>query len=217
MNQESRRVVPLGRQLRRQERFRLDGLIVCALVTTCLLANGCGGSDGGGLGGAVFVPSTTPAGSGLVRLEGEALSNDIVRVDVVVDGPTTDLDYYSFAFDLLLSDPTVVQFVPGSAVFGDALELGAGQGFAVEVSQQGDRVIVGVTKTGGGVGNQIGPGERLIVSFEFDVSGSGMTGVTYAGSPANPQNPTNEPAALDNLGGAVDFVSFDTESAVISR
>ena len=123
----------------------------------------------------------------------KSLFGDTVRVDVVIDGPTTDLDYYSFAFDLLLSDPTVARYVPGTAVVGDALALGAGQGFAVEVSQQGDRVIIGVTKTGSGDGNQIGSGEHLVLRSRVRCARCGYDRFElrgFADEPAEPDEPT---------------------------
>ena len=44
-----------------------------------------------------------------------------------------------------------------------------------------------------------------------------VTSVAFAGSPSNPQNPTNDPAALDSAGNVVPSVSFDARSAAITR
>ncbi|MFQ5818294.1 MAG: hypothetical protein ACE5H2_10135, partial [Terriglobia bacterium] len=84
------------------------------------------------------------------------------------------------------------------------------------VSQSGNRVIVGVTKLGGGAGNGIGPLEPIIVSLTFQVLKVGTTNITIVGSPANPQNPTAAPAALDSTGVVISSVFFDTFAAQIS-
>jgi hypothetical protein len=141
----------------------------------------------------------------------------VINVQVVLDGITTSTDLYAFAFDIQLSDPSVIQFIAGSAMFGDVLETTGGQGEAIAVSQMGDRVIVGVSKTGQGAGNGIVlVEERLVVSMDFSVT-TGTTTLTFADSPNNPQNPTNSPTALDSALAAVGTINFDLLPATISR
>ena len=167
---------------------------------------------------AAFAASGTASAADRVRLGGNSTSGDMVTFEVAVAGPTTSSDLYSLAFDLLLSDATVAEYVDGAAVFGTALTLGSGQGQVLAVSQSGDRVVVGVSKTGGGPGsgNGIGASEEIVVSLTFRVLRAGATGVAIVGSPSNPQNPTAAPAALDSTGAVINTMVFDAASATIS-
>ncbi len=79
------------------------------------------------------------------------------------------------------------------------------------VAQQGDRLIVGVSKTGGGSGNGVGGLGVPILSFDLAVN-PGTTSLTFADSPAG-----KAPAAFDSEGNVVPSVIFDTLSATISR
>jgi hypothetical protein len=187
------------------------------------LAAGCSDDDdgGGGGGGAVatFTASTTAPAPDGVRLEGAVVSNNMVTLEVVLDGATTSTDLYAFAFDILLSNPGVINFVAGSAMFGDVLETTGGQGelVLVSLSQLGDRVVVGVSKTGAGAGNGFGAEERFVLSMDFTV-GSGSTTLTFDGSPDPAMgNPTDEPTALDSALVPIGTISFDALSATISR
>ena len=190
------------------------------LMVVLGLATGCSDDDDGGGGGtaavATFTASTTAPAPDGVRLEGTVVSNNMVTLEVVLDGATTSTDLYAFAFDILLSNPGVINFVAGSALFGEVLETTLPQGELVLVSQQGDRVIVGVSKTMSGAGNGFGVEERTVLSLDFTV-GSGSTTLTFADSPANPMNPTDEPTALDSTLSPVGTISFDALSATISR
>ena len=82
-------------------------------------------------------------------------------------------------------------------------------------SQHGNRVVVGVSKTGGGEGNRIDGPEEPVVRLTFRVLATGATDLTLAGSPANPQNPTGAPAALDSAGAVVPGVTFDAAPSQI--
>lgn len=196
---------------------RLAPLVLIALSFAILLAcdSGGGGGGGGSPVSAAFAPSVTPAAANLVRLEGRATDSNTVVLDIVIDGPTTSSDLYSFAFDIELSNTSVARYVSGSAEFGNALTLGAGQGSSVLASQSGNRVVVGVSKTGGGAGNGVPAGERTIVTLVFDVIGTGTTNLLFRGS-SDPGNPTGAPAALDSQGGVVASVFFDGDAARIS-
>lgn len=198
--------------------MRYGFLLGIVLVLVLGFATGCSDDDGGNAGppAAFAASATAPAPDG-VRLEGTTVSNSVINLQVVLDGVTTSTDLYAFAFDIQLSNPGVVQFIAGSALFGDALETAGGQGEAVAVSQQGDRIIVGVSKTGQGVGNGIvAAEERLILSMDFSVA-NGTTTLTFVDSPNNPQNPVNAPTALDSALAPVGTISFDALSATISR
>lgn len=158
---------------------------------------------------ASFIPSATAASANNVRLVGSAAGNRVI-IDVVISGPTTSSDLYSFAFDLVLGNANIARYVNGSATFGTALTIGATQQEQVLASQNGNRVTIGVTKLGGGSGNGIGGSEETIVTLTFEVLQREMTTLTIAGSLPN------APAALDSTGAVVDSVQFDTAAAVIT-
>ena len=182
------------------------GLLVA--VVSC----GGGGGDGNVVTPAVtasFSPSGTASGANLVRLQGSA-SGDLVTIDVVIKGPTTTDDVYSFAFDLELSNPAVARYENGSALFGAALTIGAGQSSQILASQNGDRVTLGVSKAGGGDGNGVGDAEVVVAKLTFRVLSEGLTLVTISGSPPN------DPAALDSTGATIDSIQFDPAPAAIS-
>ena len=67
-----------------------------------------------------FSGSGTAAGADRARLTGIA-SGELVEINLVIGGPTTSDDLYSFAFDLVMSAPDVFELVPGSAALGPAL------------------------------------------------------------------------------------------------
>jgi hypothetical protein len=183
-------------------------------VTLLLLGAGCSDDDddvvGGGLQ-ASFTGSGTSPVANLVYLRGGTVSGDTVTVEVVIVGPTTSQDLYSFVFDLVLGDPTVAAYQPGTAVFGTALTIGAGQGQLVQAVQNGDRVVCGVTKTGGGAGNGVGNLQATTLSLVFTALKSGTTTLTLAGPPNG-----TDPEALDSNGAEIGSITFDTTAAHIS-
>jgi hypothetical protein len=187
---------------------------VCIALALSLVALSCGGGGDEVIQQplhAMFIASGTPAAPNMVRLVGGNSAGNTVSVKVSVGGPTTSSDIYSFAFDLILSDGSIARYVPGSGVFGPALQLDAaqGQGGTVLVTQMGNRVVVGVSKTGGGAGNGIGNGEDVIVALTFEILKKGTTDLFFGGSPSNPMNPTADPSALDSAGMPIVSVSFD--------
>jgi hypothetical protein len=189
------------------------------IVVIALLTSACGGSGGNGVleTPVQFIPSTTQQDANVVRLAGGAIGNDEVQVDVMIGGPTTSDDLYSFAFDLIVSDPDHIEYVDASAEVGTALIPTGSQGRAVLVSRDYDRVIVGVSKTGGGDGNGVADGEESIVSLLFRVLRNGSSTIVIAGAGANPSNPSNQPSALDHVGQPIDSVEFDSAPARIVK
>jgi hypothetical protein len=122
----------------------------------------------------------------------------------VLGGQTTSDDLYSFAFDLIIGNSAVVQYVNGSATFGEALTLDAGQQSQVLATQSGNRVTVGVSKLSGGAGNGVTTDEEDIVSLSFRVlMRNELTTISITGSPPN------DPAALDSAGEIIDSIDFD--------
>lgn len=173
---------------------------------------GCNGGGGGGVvvsPVATFDASGTPAAPDLVRLDGVAIG-DMVVLTAVIGGPSTSSDLYSLDLLLRLSDPTLVQYIPQSAIFGDAFTLSGVQTGAALAAQNGAFVTVGATKAGGGAGNGVAAGEHVIVQLTFRVLRRGTTTISIVGAP------DASPAVLDSTGATVASVHFDLASASIS-
>ncbi len=164
---------------------------------------------------AQFAPSGTSPRAGHVILRGTHSGRE-VTLAVVLGGPTESQDLYSFAFDLLLGNPRVVRYVPGSAKLGSALVPSAGQTTQVQASQSGDRIVVGVTKVGGGEGNGVASGEATVATLRLEVLTEGTSTIAFEGSPDNPFDPVSEPTALDSTGAVVNTVVFDQAAATLS-
>jgi hypothetical protein len=179
----------------------------------CLLA--CGGDNNSGTNTvdpiqAAIHPNGTQSTPDLVRLTGTAAGDEAV-ISVVIGGATTSDDLYAFAFDLLIGNTGVLTYVNGSAVFGNALTLEAGENGEVLAVQNGDRVTVGVSKLGSASGNAVPAGEATVVSLRFrvlrrdQVSTVAITGFA-----------PNDPTALDSTGTAIDSIIFDAASIGVS-
>ncbi len=155
---------------------------------------------------AGFDGSGTPASANQVRLLSSASNGDVVTLEVALGGPTSSTDLYSFAFDLVLSDPTVAQYVSGSAHAGDALQVTGIQSQSALASQVGDRVVVGVSKLGGGPGNGIAGSESVLMTLSFRILRKDVTGISFGGTPT----------AIDSGGSRVGTVAFDSQPARLS-
>lgn len=198
---------PIAERIRRGT---LGVFFASALVLT--LACGGGGGGGGTLPPAVaasFTGSGTAAAANGVRLRAQAPSGDMLVLEVAIGGITTSTDLYSFAFDIVLSDPTVATFVAGSDEFGNALTLVGQQQGDAQATLQGNRLVVGVSKVGGGGGNQVPAGESVVVRLTFRVLKAGTTNIGFSSS-------VRAPEALDSTGTTIPSVQFDTVAAVIS-
>jgi len=174
-------------------------------LALALLSTGLGCDGGDSPVSAAFTGSGVASAANVVRLTGQA-SSDAVVVSVTIGGPTTSGDLYSFAFDLNVGDPSVLQYVAASATFGSALTLDSGQTGEALASQNGGVVTVGVSKLGGGAGNGVGAGESGIVSLTFRVLKKTSTTIGIAASAT----------ALDSNLAAVPSVQFDTTPATIT-
>ncbi len=158
-------------------------LAMVALILTLPACGGGGGDDGGSAPGAPtgnFTTNDAATAGDLVRLSPISCTGDLCTVDVLI-GTTTENDYYAFAFDLLLSDPEVARFVVGSDTAGPFL---TGTADSV-VSQTGDRVVIGVSKSGIDAGNGTGT-EVSVVELTFQLLKVGDATLTFVGSPSNP-------------------------------
>jgi hypothetical protein len=185
-------------------------LALAALIVGSFCAYGCGGgSSSSGLSGG-FTASATATSPGLVKLVKKSSSGSHVVVSVVIDGPLPAADLYSFAFDVVIGNTTIAQFVPTSETAGDALVPTGGQtvqAVADVDSSDTTHVVVGVTKTGGGSGNGIAGASAVIVNLTFAMQMSGTTSLTIASSPG--------PKALDSTGTAIGTVTFDSAGGTL--
>src|SRR5262245_63168589 len=100
-------------------RARLRALALALILIAWL--PGCGGDDHGQTFAVTFTPSATASAPRVIKLVQKSKSGGRVVVSVVVGGPDTTLDMYSFAFDVKIGDPNVLRFVSGSDAPGDAL------------------------------------------------------------------------------------------------
>lgn len=189
---------------------------VTALLLLVTLATGCGSGGGSDLGllpatlTASFSDSGTAGAADMIRLSGNP-TDDLVSVELLIGGPTTSTDIYSFAFDLVLGDTTVAEYVNGSATLGNALSTIDGQTLQVLATRQGSRITIGVTKLGGGSGNGISAtGDSTVVKLIFRLLREGATHLTIEGSAGT------DAAALDSNGEAITSVTFDPVAATLS-
>ncbi|HET9299447.1 MAG TPA: hypothetical protein VFO11_05840 [Candidatus Polarisedimenticolaceae bacterium] len=187
------------------------------LVVAVLMFVGCGGGSSSGdpteaAVSAQFTPSGTASAPNLVRMTQAVVDRDLVRINVVLGGQTSSTDIYSFAFDLVLSDATVASYVAGSAQAGTALQPTGGQSIAVFAnpdSARPNRVVVGVSKVGGGAGNGVSVGEAIVVSLVFRVLRRDVTSISFGGSSSNPTSPNFKPVALNSQNAVIASIDFD--------
>lgn len=188
------------------------------LMVAVLMLLGCGGGSSSSdpiqqpAVSAQFTPSGTAAAPNLVRMTQAVVDRDLVRINIVVGGQTSSTDLYSFAFDLVLSDATVASYVAGSAQAGTALQPTGGQSIAVFAnpdSARPNRVVVGVSKVGGGAGNGVSASEAIVVSLVFRVLRRDVTSIAFGGSSANPTSPNFEPVALNSSNAVISSIDFD--------
>lgn len=176
-----------------------------AMAALILILPACGGSSGGGGGGgtvpgaptANFTSNDAGTSTDLVRFGTSACVANMCTVDIFI-GATTESDYFAFAFDIVISDTTVARFVSGSDIAGPFLQ---GTVDSV-VAQIGDRVVIGVSKSGAVLGNGTGT-EDTVVSLDFELLKVGDALLIFDGSPSNP-NLANcsamGPEAIDSAG-----------------
>lgn len=191
--------------------FRLaTGRFVVSMTTVLLF----GGLAMGAVSQVEFESLDPAPDPDLVRLAGAAAdSGDEVTIEVRIGGPTTSQDYYAFAFDLVIEDPTVISYVNGSASVGDFLDPPA----AVLTARSGNRVIVGVSKSGPLPGNGTGDLENVVITLRFRALAEGSTNLTFAGSPFNPALffcSASGPEAINSLGECITSTRFGSGGVV---
>ncbi len=180
-------------------------LSILLLIGLPLLAN-CGGSSTGSVipqtKSPVFTASGTPSAPNLVTLSGNPpIPGSLIQLDVKLAGPTTSSDLFSFSFNIVLSDPSIVRSI--SSLQGDAL---VGQQ-AVVTNLTGNTLVVGVTRLGG-VGNGVGAsgGTLLSLVFRTDTEKPGKTTLTF-----------DSPKVQDSTGAFITTINFDSQAAQLEQ
>jgi hypothetical protein len=189
--------------------------LALALVLTAWLP-GCSDDESSSFA-VTFTPSNTALAPRVIKLVQKSKSGGRVVVSVVVGGPDTTLDMYSFAFDVKIGDPNVLRFATGSDVPGGALVPFAGQtvdsivglGTLPGGGADPSTVVVGVSKLGGGLGNGVSAASAVIVDLAFDVRSGGTTTLAITGSGGNP------PRVFDSGGSAIGTMTFDAATASV--
>ena len=189
--------------------------IALALILVAWLP-GCSNDDPATFAVA-FTPSTTAAAPRLIKLVQKSKSGGRLVVSVVIGGPDTTLDMYSFAFDVKIGNTDVLRYSNGSDVPGNALVPFAGQtvdslvglGTLPGGGDDQSTVVVGVSKLGGGLGNGIAGTSAVIVDLAFNVRSAGTTTLTLTGSGGNP------PRVFDSGGGFIGALTFDAAAASV--
>lgn len=184
-------------------------IALVVLVAASLWALGCGGGSGSsGLSGG-FTASATATSPGVIKLIKKSSSGSHVVVSAIIYGPFS-ADLYSFAFDVVVGNTATAKFVPNSAAAGNALVPTGGQTVVAVADVSGSdatHVVVGVSKTGGGLGNGITGSSATIVNLTFALQTAGTTSLAIATNPA--------PQALDSTGTPIGGVSFDTAAGTL--
>jgi len=143
-------------------------LLIAVLASLSFLLH-CGSSGGGGVIETTKPPTftgsgTTPGPNLVTMADGGTAPGSLIQVDIKIGGPTTSSDLFSFSFDVVLSNPSVIESV--ETVAGDALTGDT----AILISPiENGRVVVGVAKKGG-AGNRVASADATIVGLVFKMS-----------------------------------------------
>lgn len=189
-------------------------------ATALAVVASCGGGGGGGTVTnplvATFSASTAVQLADRVKLLERSTLGARVTLDVTLFGPSTSSDLFAYAFDVVISNTSVVRFVSATAA-GPALTPCPMQNVLVQASQApgSNRVVVGVSKSGTCAGNAVPAGNNVVVGLTFDVLAPGSSTLTFSGQVA-PNNPGGGPVALDSNLAVVPSVAFDTQAATLT-
>jgi len=195
----------------RMTSFAIRAFVVLALAVFTLGGYGCGSDNNSSQLVGQFTASGTPTAVHLVKLVPQSNSGSRVVVQVVVYGPDTNLDMYTFAFDVKIGDTTVLGYVPNSAVPGNALQAFASQtitALAAPDTSDPTHIVVSVGKLGGGAGNGVAGSSAVALSLAFDVLKEGSSTLAIATSPA--------PSVLDSQGGTIGAMTFDAAAGTVT-
>lgn len=126
-------------------------------------------------------------------------------VEVRFVGPSSSQDIYSAAFDLILSEPALVELAgskPGDLFPGQPL---------VQAVLANDRLVVGVTLLGEPRGVGVPAKEATLLTILLKPKASGKLQLAFA--PASPGKPG--PQFLDSKGKAITGITFSVEPVVL--
>ncbi len=173
----------------RARRFRCRGCALAnrlaVLALTVFVFASCAGS--GGLPGSpgamqpVFYSSGAALAPDLVRLTGGPFTSGQLQLTVTIGGPTTSTDIVGFAFDLVFSDPYLVQVLavaPGNALGGNVMLL------PQQPAIHDGRLTVGIVKTAPAAGMQIGAPESTVVTVLLKTMKKGTSTVRFENAAA---------------------------------
>jgi len=191
-------------------------VVIAVFCLAAALALGCSSGGDSGSIGASFSASATAPTPRLIKMIQHSKNGSHVSVDVVSYGVDTTLDMYTFAFDVLIADPTVARFVANSEVAGGVLVPFAGQSIQAIADvgtlpgggADNSRVVVGVSKLGGGVGNGVDAASEVVVRLTFALQKSGSTTLTFGGSPSA--------QVLNSVGTPIGNITFDAAAATLT-
>jgi hypothetical protein len=192
-------------------------ILLLSFSVAAIPAVGCGGG-GSGDGGvvtptltAVFTESSLVELGNRVKLQSASASGANVTLEVTLFGPSTSNDIYGWAFDVVISNPNVVEFVAGSAQAGPMLVPCPGNSLSVQATQQtannGTSVVVGVSKLGTCAGNGVAAGSHVVVRLTFRVKAAGTSTLTFGGAAS--------PRALDSNLATIGSIEFDAGAATL--
>lgn len=188
------------------------GFIAASIVAFAFFGYGCGGGSNSTFS-AQFTASATASAPHLIKLVQKSHSGGRVVIQAVIYGPDTNLDMFAFAFDVKIGDTTILKFVDGSAVAGDALQAFAGQSITTVVGpddQDSSHIVVGVSKLGGGAGNGVAGASAVIVNLTFQVLKQGTSTLAIASTPT--------PSVLDSSDPPqpIAGLTFDTANGTVT-
>jgi hypothetical protein len=189
------------------------GFIAASIVAFAFFGYGCGGGSNSSFS-AQFTASATATAPHLIKLVQKSHSGGRVVVQAVIYGPDASLDMFTFAFDVKIGDTTVLKFVPGSAVAGDALQACPGQtitALAAPDGQDPTHIVVGVTMVGGCAGNGVANASAVVVSLTFQVLKQGTSTLAIAAGPTAPSvlDSSDPPQPIAGL-------TFDTANGTVT-
>jgi hypothetical protein len=181
--------------------------IFLTILLGLLAAVACGSSDGNQVLGPTF--SVSFAGSGtaaapdMVRLTGTSVG-DTLFLSVAIGGPTTSDELCSFSFDLVIGDPTVIEYV--SAEAGDVLTGDLLNGLSVTPdSLQSDHLLVSAVLPRGSDCSGVASDEGVIVRLTFRALQEGTSALTLV-----------QPWEAADSTGPIPSIQFDSASAMVA-
>ena len=195
----------------RSATFATRAFVLLSIAVFALAGYGCGSNNDSPTLVGQFTASGTAPALHLVKLLPQSNSGARVVVQAVIYGPDTNLDMYTFAFDVTIGDTTLLAYVPNSAVAGNALQAFAGQTITAIAGPDGQdpsHIVVSVSKLGGGLGNGVAGNSAIVLTLMFDVLKEGSSTLAISAAPT--------PSVLDSNGDPIASLTFDTAAGNVT-